>query len=451
MKIQSNSSFVIRFSAVAVVLHFVVALQAADLSSLRPAIDAVVQREYPSLEQLYISIHRHPELSLLETQTAAKLAGEFKAIGFDVTTGVGGTGIVAVMKNGPGKTLLIRTDLDALPVKEETGAPYASVATQKDRQGREVAVMHACGHDIHMTAIIGTARAMVALKDRWRGTLIFIGQPAEESGDGAKGMLADGLFTRFPRPDWCLAMHVDHELETGKVGWVSGYAMANVDSVDVLIRGIGGHGAQPQATKDPIVISAQTILAFQTIASRETHPREPVVVTVGSIHGGTKHNIIPDEVKLQMTVRTYKDETRKRVLAAIGRMARGIAISAGVPKELEPVVTMSEYTPALYNTPELVQRMKGVMERALGAENVVEREPSMGGEDFGRYGREEPRIPIFMFRLGSVQPEKVAAAKETGIPLPSLHSSKYLPDRKPTIETGITALTAEALDLLGRN
>jgi hippurate hydrolase len=290
---------------------------------------------------------------------------------------------------------------------------------------------------------------MAQMKDKWKGTLIFIGQPAEEVGKGAKAMLADGLFKRFPRPDFALALHVDAELEVGKVGYVPGYAMANVDSVDVIIRGVGGHGAQPHMTKDPIVIAAECILALQTIASREVKPTEPVVVTVGSIHGGTKHNVIPDEVKLQLTVRTYSDEVREQVLAAIERIVKGIAQSAGVPKNLEPIVSVKdEFTPATYNTPELVDRVVVSLKEMVGEENVVRREPSMGGEDFGRYGREEPKVPIFMYRLGSVKAERVAESKRPGgRPLPSLHSSKYLPERE-AIKVGVETMTGAAVGLL---
>ncbi|QOV87728.1 amidohydrolase [Humisphaera borealis] len=416
---------------------------AAEL--LRPIVD----RETPALEKLYQSFHASPELSLHEKETAHRLAENLKGTGFEVTTGVGGHGVVAVLKNGPGKTLLIRADLDALPVREESKAAYASTVTEKDPQGRTVPVMHACGHDIHMTVLVGTAKALVATKDRWSGTLVLIGQPAEEIGHGAAAMLSDGLYTRFPRPDIGLALHVDAELEAGKVGWVAGFSTANVDSVDIVVRGVGGHGAQPQSTKDPVVIAAQIVLALQTIRSREVHPREPVVVTVGSIQGGTKHNIIPDSVTLQLTIRTYKDDVRAKVLAAVERISKGIAIAAGVPKELEPVVTLKdEFTPALYNSPELVQQVKGVFVRTFGEDNVVEREPTMGGEDFARYGKAEPKIPIFMFRLGSVPPAKMKAAREQGAALPSLHSSKYLPDSRPTLETGVTAMTAAALDLL---
>jgi hippurate hydrolase len=425
-------------------------VQAADNAPLpRAEISAIVEKEYPSLEQLYLSIHREPELSLLEEKTSHRLAEQLRQAGFTVTEGVGGHGVVAVLENGKGKTLLIRTDLDALPVKEETDAPYASRVQAKDAAGNVVPVMHACGHDIHIATIAGVARTLSALKSQWKGTLVLIGQPAEEVGKGAKAMLQDGLFTRFPRPDYALALHVDSDLETGKVGYVSGFAMANVDSIDITIRGIGGHGAHPEKTKDPIVIAAQTIVALQTIASREIAAAEAVVVTVGSIHGGSKHNIIPNEVKLQLTVRTYKDEVRATTLAAIERIVKGTALAAGVPKELEPIVTIrdDEFTPATYNTPELVERVTRALRQVIGTENVVPREPSMGGEDFSRYGREEPRIPIFMYRLGSVAPEVVAESKRLGKPLPGLHSSRYLP-QPVAIKTGVLTMTAAAIDLL---
>jgi amidohydrolase len=418
----------------------------ADTSAelLRP----LIEKEYASLDQLYTTIHSHPELSLQEAQTAKRLAAELRAAGYEVTENVGGHGIVAVMKNGEGKTLLLRTELDALPVREQTNAPYASAT---DPNGKTVPVMHACGHDIHMTCLIGVARNMATLKDRWRGTLVLIGQPAEEIVKGAAAMLNDGLFTRFPRPDFCLAQHVDSELEAGKVGYVSGFAMANSDALDITIRGVGGHGAMPHNTKDPIVIAAQTILNLQTIASREVKATDSVVVTVGSIHGGTKHNIIPDEVALQLTVRTYKDEVREQVLKAIERIVNGTAATAGVPSDRMPIIKLrDESIPATYNTPELVDRVTATLRKTLGAENVVQREPTMGAEDFGLFGRTNPKIPIFMLRLGSIAPEKVAAAKSNNQRLPSLHSSGYLPQKEPTIRTGVTAMTAAALDLLAK-
>jgi hippurate hydrolase len=414
-------------------------------------IQRIVESHHPDLERLYTDLHRNPELSLAEEKTAKRLADELRKSGYDVTERVGGHGVVAVLKNGAGAVLMIRTDLDALPVKEETGAAYASSVTATDPAGKTVNVMHACGHDVHITCIVGVARAMAELKDRWAGTLVLIGQPAEEVGKGAKAMLDDGLFKRFPRPDYVLGLHVDPELEAGKVGYVAGYAMANVDSLDVVIRGVGGHGAYPHKTKDPVVISAQVILALQTIASREIRPIDSVVVTVGSIHGGTKHNIIPDEVAMQLTVRTYEDDVRDKTLKAIERITIGTAKAAGVPDDRLPTVTRRdpEYTPAVYNNPELVARVTDVHRRLLGEQNVVQRNPEMGGEDFSRYGREEPRIPTFMFRLGSVAPERYAQSKrEGGRPLPSLHSAQYLPERNATIKTGVLSMTGAALDLL---
>jgi len=422
------------------------AAAAADLELLR----ATTDRHYPDLEKLYTDIHANPELSLQEANTAKRLAAELRAAGYDVTEKVGGHGVVAVLKNGPGKTLLIRGDMDALPVKEETGAAYASKVVTTDPAGKNVPVMHACGHDVHVTCLVGVARAMVAHKDKWTGTLVLMGQPAEELVRGAKAMLDDGLFTRFPRPDFALALHVDAEIPAGKVGVISGFAMANSDSAEIVVRGVGGHGAAPHTTRDPVVIAAQTVLNLQIVRSREIRPTDPVVITVGSIHGGTKNNIIPDDVTLLITVRTYTDEVRAKTFKAIERIVKGTAATAGVPTELEPKITWREGTPALYNTPELTDRMTGVFRKTLGDDAVVKKDPSMGAEDFGLLGRQEPKIPICMFRLGSVSKDKYDAAKNGGPALPSLHSSKYLPDREPTIKTGVMTMTAAAIDLLKR-
>jgi hippurate hydrolase len=430
------------------------ASRAADGGATPPTVEQIrqmVDKQYPSLEAFYTTLHREPELSLAEEKTAQRLAEQLRSAGFEVTEHVGGHGVVAVLKNGPGRTLLIRTDLDALPVKEQTGAAYHSTAKTTNAAGQTVDVMHACGHDVHVTCLAGVARNMAELKDQWKGTLVLIGQPAEEIVHGARDMLKDGLFTRFPRPDWCLALHVDAELEAGKVGFVSGYALANVDSVDVTVRGVGSHGAQPDKGKDPVVIAAQTILALQTIDSRETDPVQPVVVTVGSVHGGTKRNIIADEVVMQLTVRTYTDDVRHKTLKAIERIARGIAISAGVPEDRMPVVTRldDESTPATYNDPALVERLAGTFRRVLGEPNVVKRDPVMGAEDFGRFGLEEPKVPIFMYRLGSIPAERLAESRKPGgRPLPSLHSGLYLPEPTKTIRTGVTTMTAAAIDLL---
>ncbi len=431
-------------------LAFATAAFAQDTPD-RAAVAARIEAEYPSLSGLYRDLHARPELSFMETKTAARVARELRDAGFTVTTGVGGHGVVGVLRNGSGATALARCDLDGLPVKEATGLPFASRHQMKDDQGNEVFTMHACGHDIHMTSLIGTARVMASLKDRWRGTLIMIGQPAEERGGGARAMLADGLFERFPKPDHCVALHVNADMPAGTVGVTEGYALANVDSVDIKIFGVGGHGAYPQATKDPVVLVAQIVLALQTIVSREIAPIEPAVVTVGSIHGGTKHNVIPGEVDLQLTVRSYSDETRNKLLEAIKRIARGQAISAGLPEEKLPVVTVKdEYTPSTYNDPALTRRLTGVFKAWLGEGAALTRKPAMGGEDFGRYGRTEDRIPICMFWLGSVNGDSIRRTTATSGTLPSLHSPIFAPDAEPTIKTGVTAMSAALLELLGQ-
>jgi amidohydrolase len=421
---------------------------------------SLADAELPSLLGIYKDLHTHPELSTQEQRSSAIVAKELKAAGCDVTEHVGKYdkpgltcfGVVAVMKNGAGPTVLVRSDLDALPVHEETGLPYASTVTAKGPDGKDVSVMHACGHDIHMSTLVGTARALGKLKDKWQGTIVFIGQPAEETVGGARAMLKDGLYARWPKPDYALALHDDAEIETGKIGVTEGYAFANVDSVDVTVHGIGGHGAYPHKTKDPIVLAAEIINAWQTIASRENNPLDPVVVTVGSIHGGTKHNIIPDEVKMQLTVRTYKEEVRTKVLAAIERIARQCAITAGLPQDKLPEVKVreDEFTRATYNNPELVKRVSAALKNALGDDKVVPKDPTMGGEDFCEYSLPDHSIPAFMFVVGAVDPAKVADSKKTGTPLPSLHSSKFAPVPEPTIRTGIIGMTSAVLELLKR-
>lgn len=422
---------------------------AADSSE---AVRSLVERMHPRLMETYVDLHRHPELSFQETTTSAKMAAALEAHGFEVTRGVGGHGVVGLLRNGEGPTLMIRADMDALPVVEETGLEHASRVRARNDQGQDVGVMHACGHDIHMSVWTGVAEVLASMRDRWSGTLVMIAQPAEERGAGAKAMLADGLFTRFPRPDFALALHVDAGLESGKVGFIPEFAYANVDSVDILVRGRGGHGAYPHQTIDPVVLASQIVLALQTIVSREIPASEPAVVTVGSIHGGAQHNVIPDEVRLQLTVRTYADPTREAVLESIRRIARETARAARVPDELLPIVTIKdEYTPALYNDPALVQRVTEAFRAALGPANVVAQKPGMVGEDFGRYGRETPRTPIFLFQLGSVSPERwTGSHRPGGAPLPSLHSSRYAPDAARTLRTGVLAMSAAALDLLGR-
>ena len=379
------------------------------------------------------------------------MADELKQAGFEVTPKVGGHGVVGVLKNGPGPTVLVRTDLDGLPVLEETGLPYASKTRTKDDHGREVPTMHACGHDVHMTSFIGTARVLATLRDRWIGTLVFIGQPAEERVGGAKAMLADGLYSRFPRTDYCVALHAASDLPAGTVGYTEGYAMANSDSVDIVVRGVSGHGAWPHTTKDPIILAAQIVLALQTVVSRETSPIEPAVVTVGSIHGGTKHNIIPDEVRLQLTLRSYSDSVREASIAAVKRIVRGQAISAGIPEALMPSVEISdESAKSTYNDPALTQRLSAAIGRSLGPGNMIAKKPVMGAEDFGLYGRVEPKIPICLFWLGTITKESVAESIKSGRTLPSLHSSKFSPVPEPTLKTGVTAMTAAVLELEGK-
>jgi len=420
-------------------------------SSVRDAVRTKVDAEYSSLFQLYQHLHAHPELSLHEEKTSARVADELKRAGYEVTPGVGKHGVVAVLENGVGPVVLVRADMDALPVKEQTGLPYASSVMTKDDAGSDVSVMHACGHDVHMTVLVGVARTLAHFKDSWHGTLVLIGQPAEERGGGAKLMLTDGLFTRFPRPNYCLALHDSAEFPAGTVACTPGNAGANVDAVDITVRGVGGHGAYPHKTKDPIVLASQIVLALQTIVSREIQPTQPAVVTVGSIHGGTKHNIIPDEVKLQLTVRSHSDEVRRRILAAIQRIARGEGIAAGLPEGLLPIVEMDkEFTPAVYNDPALTERLVGVFKSWFGESRVLYRTPSMGGEDFGEYGRTQHKIPICMFDLGAVEPAAVEESKRTGRPLPSLHSSLFAPVPEPTLKTGVMAMTAAVLELMGK-
>ena len=398
-----------------------------------------------SLTELYKHLHQRPELSFQEARTAARLAEEWKAAGYEVTTGVGGHGLVGILENGDGPTVMLRTDLDALPVKELNRIPYASTVEVEGDTGGLTGVMHACGHDIHMTSLTGTARYLAEHAGDWSGTLMLIGQPAEERGAGARAMLADGLFTRFPKPDYALALHVASDRPTGVVGLRPGYALANVDSVDVTMKGRGGHGSRPQATIDPVMQAAELVVALQTIVSREIDPTDPAVVTVGSIHGGTKHNIIGNECKLQITVRSYDPEVRKHLLEGIERKAK--AVAAGARAE-PPEVTFSEGTPSLFNDEELAARMRQVFEGVVGADNVVTVPPSMGGEDFSQYGL--AGVPILMYSLGSISPERMAAFEASGTPSPSLHSALYYPDYEATLRTGIATMSAAVLDLMGK-
>ena len=421
------------------------------------SLDALLDRDLPSLVGTYKMLHASPELSHYEQKTASFFASQLKALGYTVTERVGkyenpvwtGYGVVAVLKNGPGPTVLLRTELDALPVEEKTGLPYASKAKMKNDVGQEVSVMHACGHDVHMTSLLGTAKLISELKNQWSGTVVLLGQPAEEVIDGARSIIRDGLYERFPKPDYVIALHDSADLEAGKVGYTPGYAMASSTSVDVKIRGLGGHGARPESSKDPVVVAAQFVLALQTIVSRENWPLDPAVITVGSIHGGTKHNIIPDEVDLQLTVRAYKEDVRKRILASIERIAKGTAAAAGIPDERAPIVKFSEtqVTKATYNDPQLTERLAGIFVRALGQENVIKLEPVMMSEDFG-YLSMDQTIPATQFTLGAVDPAKVKASHETKTALPSLHSPAFAPLPEPTLRTGVKAMTSVVLDLL---
>ena len=416
---------------------------ASPSSPVLAPLDAI----YPDLEKLYLDLHQTPELSFHEEKTAAKMAERLRALGFEVTTGVGKTGVVGVLRNGKGPTVLLRTDLDALPVEEKTGLPYASKVTTTDDAGETVHVMHACGHDIHMTSWIGAATLLSRGKNSWSGTLVMVGQPAEEKGGGARTMLADGLYTRFPKPDFAFAIHDSAQAVSGKVEFVPGYALANVNSVDITIYGKGGHGAYPHTTIDPIVIAARTVLALQTNVGRENNPLDPAVVTVGSIHGGTKHNIIPDEVRLQLTVRSYKDDVRKHLLESIARIAKAEAAAAGATRPPD-VRVLDDGTPATYNDPAVTKRVADALSRGLGAANVSEGQPVMGGEDFSEFGR--AGVPAAILWVGAVEPAKAAAAKAGGPSLPSLHSSGFAPDREPTIRTGVKTVTLAALELLGK-
>jgi hippurate hydrolase len=432
---------------IAVVLLFIATSVAAQ------NLDQMIDREIPSLLTTYKQLHAAPELSMQEKNSSALVAARLKELGYEVTYPVGQYtepgatcyGVVAIMRNGNGPTLLVRSDMDALPVQEQTGLPYASSVRAKGQSGDDVPVMHACGHDIHMTTLLGTAKMLAQLKSQWHGTLMLIGQPAEEVVKGADGMLRDHLYERFPKPDYAIALHDNASLPAGQIGYTPGYLMASADSINVTIRGLGGHGASPQSTKDPVVMAAQFINALQTIVSREDSPLDPVVVTVGSIHGGTKRNIIPDEVQLLMTVRTYKPEVRKRVLASIERIARGIATTTGVPDDRMPVVELlaGESVDSTYNDPALTERIAAALTKGMGAPNVIRIDPLMVSEDFGRFGVDR-KIPICMINLGAVDPAKIASGQR----LPSLHSSGFAPLPDPTLRGGIKAMTLAVLELL---
>jgi len=411
----------------------------------------LLQTAMPELMALYKELHQSPELSSVEFKTAKKLAKKARALGFEVTEKVGGTGVVAVLKNGKGPTVLIRADMDALPVKEQTGLAFASKVITTTEEGQQSHVMHACAHDTHMTSWLGTAKLLSENKANWSGTLVMILQPAEERGRGARDMLADGLYNRFPKPDYAIAFHNSASLKAGVIGYTAGYTFANVDSVNIEVRGVGGHGAYPHATKDPIVLGSRIVGALQTLVSRELDPQDPAVVTVGSFQSGTKHNIISDQALLLLTVRSYSDETRQTLLDGIARIAKGEAIAMGLPKTLMPVVTIKdEYTPATYNEPEFTKKMARLFTTEFGKERVIEVPAVMAGEDFGRYYRADTNIKSMIFWVGGVPDDAWQAAQETGDSLPSLHSPFWAPDAKNVISTATQAITSAALNIMAK-
>ena len=445
---------------------------AAPAFAADEALAAAVAADYPYVFELYKHFHQNPELSFRESASAARMATELKALGFTVTTGVGdkwtkakakadagkvndgvgGYGLVAIMKNGEGPTLIVRADMDALPLEEKTGVPYASKVTSVDYKGQTAPVMHACAHDSHMAIMIGTARRLVAMKDQWKGTLVLIGQPAEEIGLGAMAMLADGLYSKFPKPDYVIMEHTSGWDPAGAVTYTPGYALANVDSVDITVKGVGTHGSAPHTGKDPIVIGAEIVMALQTLISRETNPLDSGVVTVGSFQAGYKHNIIPDEAHLKITVRSYKDEVRQHLLDGIQRIARAQALSAGIPENLMPVVTIEkDYTPSTYNSPDLTSRVMTAVGKSLGEMRVYERPASMGGEDFSQFGRTGEKIPTMMMWVGGLDPAAYRAGADGSGPIPpGNHSPLFAPVPEPTLKTGVQAMTAAALELLGK-
>ena len=399
---------------------------------------------YPDVEKLYMDLHRNPELAFHEQRTAATLAARVKALGFEVTTGVGGTGLVAILKNGAGPTVMLRTELDALPVQEKTGLAFASTATAKNDAGETVPVAHMCGHDLHMSAWVGTAQLMAQQRERWHGTLMLVGQPAEEVVSGASAMIKDGLFTRFPKPDYALGMHDDASLPAGVIGFHSGWFRAASTNFDLTVYGKGGHGAFPQNTIDPIVIASKIVVDVQTIVSREKNPADPAVITVGSFHAGTVWNIIPDQARLQFTVRSMEPELQKRLLAGIERTAKAVALAANAPKE--PTLETKNATDPVYNDPETTLRMVAAARAALGADRVVEMPAKMGSEDFSQFGLAGVRAVLL--HVGAVDPAKLAEAQRSGVPVPDVHSPFWAPEREPTIKAAITAETAILLDFM---
>ena len=420
--------------------------QPASQGVKSPAL-APLEALYPDLDKFYIDLHQTPELSLHEEKTSAKLAARLRDLGFEVTEHVGGYGIVGVLRNGPGRTVLVRTDMDALPIKEATGLPYASTVTTKNDAGDTVPVMHACGHDIHMTSWIGAATLLARARNRWTGTLVFVGQPAEEVLQGAEMMVKEGVLTRFPKPDFVLGIHDTNFLPSGQIGIVAGPASAASNAVDITFHGKGGHGAAPHRTVDPVVMAARAVVTLQTIVSREVNPFDPAVVTVGTFHAGTKRNIIPDEAKLELTVRSYKPEVQKQLLAAIERIAKAEAAAARAPREPTVFVDPKEASEVVFNDPALTARLASSLRRSLGDANVLPIDPTTASEDFGIFGR-VAGVPSVQLRVGASEPAEFAKAKAEGKFLPGPHNSAFAPDRERTIRTGVAAFTLSVLDLL---
>ncbi|MEM1137228.1 MAG: amidohydrolase, partial [Bacteroidota bacterium] len=415
---------------------------------IKDKLKTLIENDYTYLKEFYTYLHKNPEISLFEKDTSKKLAEELRKIGFEVTENFGGYGIVGVLENGEGPTILYRTDMDALPVIEKTNLPYASTKKAEDENGNLLSAMHACGHDMHMTVWLGTARALKKLAGDWKGKIIFIGQPAEEIGKGARLMLEAGLYENFGVPDYGIALHCSPNILAGMVGYGKGFTMANTESVDIIVKGQGAHGASPHKSIDPVVLASLIVMDLQTIVSRNTDPTDPAVLTIGSIHGGTKHNIIPDEVKLQLTLRSYTEKTRLGLLEGIKRVCKGQAIAAGLPEDKHPEVKVYEgYTPANYNDPVLTDRLILSSSEVIGKENVIDAAPLMIGEDFSRYGRTKEDVPTVLLWLGTVTPERVAEFEAKGADVPGLHSPFYYPDTESSIRTGVAVMTSAIIDL----
>ncbi len=436
---------------------FATSAAAAPAAVADAEVGRIVDHDLAGLVAYYKALHAAPELSRQEAQTSAQLANELKAAGYEVTDHIGkyltpafkGYGVVGVMRNGPGPTLLIRADMDALPVAEKTGLPYASTRQAKGEAGTDVPVMHACGHDTHVTSLIGVARVMAKLRSRWSGTLVLVGQPAEETIDGAAAMLRDGLYERVPKPDIALALHVMPFTPTGTIGLTPGHALAMSTQMDVIVRGVGGHGSAPELAKDPVVLAANIIMQLQTVVSREISPFDQAVLTVGTVHGGTRRNIIPDEVKLELNLRAYKEEVRQHLIEAVARISRAAALGAGMPEDRLPIVSVleNEFAPVLENDTALTQRLRPVFERVLGKDNVRDVPPVMGSEDFGRFGL-DGKIPVLMFWTGAYAAETLAEAKSSGVKVAGNHSSRFAPVPESTLRAGILAMSAAALEIL---